>query len=604
MPFDVEMPDGTVIEDVPDGTTKDVIYQKWKSLNSHTEGKQNFLQKADAALTNILPESVQPVVRKAGQFASGFLEGVPGLAALPFDIARAGGSALGIPDEYLPYGSDKLRRTMRDVGISQPVDKDSTVVRTAGEYVGTMFGSAGALKQPITKYGTGMTALSGAAAGVSRDLFPDSPIAELAASLTPYGIQAGINAGFNVAKAAISPLSKSGQEQIVGKALNRLATNPESITAIPDVTRNVRGSQLTTAQATKDPGLLAVERAVQSTPQGSRLSTRFAQQNAARSKLLESLEKDKTALQVAEAARDEAAIPFLRAAEKEGLSIDPSPVVTKIDEILKSGSGKRDVVKGALTSVRNKLYNESGQLETSLDNIYGVRKHITDLLSGKLTGEASNAKLARRELMEIKDALDGQMPDNFRTYLKTYHDKSGPVNQLNTLQEIGDAVRNPGTTVTGERIVSQAKWYNTVTRNKEELSKVLKPTHIKLLDRIGKDLDTGALSVSGGKAAGSNTFQNLSTANLLGEAIGGKAADNPALQNILRPIKWVYKVPEEKMQELLVDAMLDPKLARALASKATPERLRFVSGALQRAAVISTVGATQGNLNGNEIQQQ
>lgn len=63
MPFNVEMPDGTIIEDVPDGTTKEQVFEKWKS-RSETIPKQEFFgtPKRDKSFFNQATEAAATVL--------------------------------------------------------------------------------------------------------------------------------------------------------------------------------------------------------------------------------------------------------------------------------------------------------------------------------------------------------------------------------------------------------------------------------------------------------------------------------------------------------------------------------------------------------------
>lgn len=76
MPFDVEMPDGTIIEDVPDGTPKEVILQKWQQA---PKGKGFVDQVGDLAqagvnrLVNVAKTVVDPQTYvQAGKELSSF----------------------------------------------------------------------------------------------------------------------------------------------------------------------------------------------------------------------------------------------------------------------------------------------------------------------------------------------------------------------------------------------------------------------------------------------------------------------------------------------------------------------------------------------------
>ena len=81
---------------------------------------------------------------------------------------------------------------------------------------------------------------------------------------------------------------------------------------------------------------------------------------------------------------------------------------------------------------------------------------------------------------------------------------------------------------------------------------------------------------------------------MIGAALGESAANNPIAQTLTRPLQWLYKIPEAEVKELLVQAMLDPKLAQALMSKGTPGNVYFVAAALRDKARAIGIGAAGG----------
>lgn len=553
--------------------------------------------------------------------------GAEGIAALPIMVGDAANALLDlgiggvnrVAGTNIPkFGSasQSFQGLLNQAGLPQPEGAQERVV---GDISRAMAGGGGtaALGQRVggavgnvlaTKPGMQMLS-AGSGAGASGLVREEGggPGAQIAAGLAgslaaPVAADLAMQSAKGLWRgipAAVKPFTKSGQQQIAGRVLSKLASDRTmAAQALQSVDETIPGSQPTTAQASRDYGLLTAERGLaSSSPQaGARFAERFAAQNKARETLLGSMAQDKASVEAARIARDEAALPLLAEAKKSAKPANIEPIVNKIDDILSGESGERDVVVQALTSVKKKLFDPNGTPKTDITRLYGIRKHINDLLDGRLSGEAANAKMASRELISIRDALDDQLGEaapQFKQYLQSYKQLSKPINQMETLQDIATRTINAGTTATGENILSQAKWFNVVTKNRDELSQVLKPEQMNALEIIGRDLDMGALSVSGGKAAGSNTFQNLSTANIVGSMIGGGMPDAPLFQTITRPMAWVYKVPDEQVRELLVDAMLDPKLASKLMAKATPGNVVSLSTALKNRATALGLGTAQ-----------
>jgi hypothetical protein len=95
---------------------------------------------------------------------------------------------------------------------------------------------------------------------------------------------------------------------------------------------------------------------------------------------------------------------------------------------------------------------------------------------------------------------------------------------------------------------------------------------------------------------GSDTFKNLSTANVIGGIIGKQMfGEVPAAANkVVAPLNWLYNGTDDQIRELLVDAMLDPKLAAKLMTKATTTNVEPLSKELQRKALNLGYGAAFG----------
>ena len=62
----------------------------------------------------------------------------------------------------------------------------------------------------------------------------------------------------------------------------------------------------------------------------------------------------------------------------------------------------------------------------------------------------------------------------------------------------------------------------------------------------------------------------------------------------MRPLAFIYKLPDESVRQLLVDAALDPKLADQLMKAGTTENVRSFVTSLAAASRASTVGGASG----------
>jgi hypothetical protein len=124
----------------------------------------------------------------------------------------------------------------------------------------------------------------------------------------------------------------------------------------------------------------------------------------------------------------------------------------------------------------------------------------------------------------------------------------------------------------------------------------LTPDQVQRLKAIRTDLQYGqAINGPLVKAPGSDTFQNLSIAQVIGA--GTAASAHPALRFLTKPLDWVYKIggTDESINAILTDAMLDPKLAATMLQKATPKSVQSFSEALRIRSLQSGTAAALGS---------
>lgn len=570
------------------------------------------------AAAGAIPEPPRPerstgeaLARQGGLTARHLIEGaagVPGMLADP--ISKLAGSK-----PFTQWLSEKLT----DIGFPQPETATERVVGDASRGVAGAAGGVGVGKLlagaagPVTQAVGGAlaaapgaqataAAASGAAAGAAREEGAD-PMMQLAIGmatgfLTPAVIEAarvGAPVVTRAARQVAKPFTAEGRGEIVGATLRRVSADPDA--AMASMANGgdeiVEGSLPTAAQAARDPGLLQAERAMAATD--PRFATRRSANNAARNRVLDEIAGTPEELAAAKATRGENATANYGRAEGQDLAagVEVAPLL----DLAKRPAFKAAVKKAA------EIAAESGQpvddVMSSVRGLHYVKLALDDMLD--TAPQSGIGKTQQRAIAQTREQLVSWLDTASPEYAKAragFRADSAPVNRMETGQDIQARTRLAGPDVTGEPIISQAKWQSVVMRNIDELQGKLSPDHIDALKRIGADLDRAQLSDSAGRAAGSNTFQNLSTANVIGAGLGNGLANNAVAQSVLRPLHWLYKMPEEQVKDLLSQAMLDPTIARAMMAKASPNNIDFVSDALKftaRArgmALGATVGAT------------
>ena len=163
---------------------------------------------------------------------------------------------------------------------------------------------------------------------------------------------------------------------------------------------------------------------------------------------------------------------------------------------------------------------------------------------------------------------------------------SRPIDQMRILQEVkaGSTLAAPDVT-TGMDIFSQAKLRQQLRSRAEELGHTLSESQARQVDDLMRDLNRSASTTSAvAKRPGSDTFKNYSTANLIGAIFSDSLADNTTLRTLARPLDFLYKLPDEQISRLMVEAMLDPKLAAQMMQKANTMSIKPVANQLRKKA--------------------
>lgn len=372
----------------------------------------------------------------------------------------------------------------------------------AAKYLG---GTAKALVAPFTEAGRAgiagnvirqEAAIGGAPAGASAGVGADAALAS------------GAQAGGNLSTALTAP-----QAAARAGSGGRMAT---------DLTEYVPGSTPTLGQAAQNPGILALENAAK-----SRAPNLFAERDMsnyqARNAFLDQIRGTKQTLDDAITARDAATAPLREASLQGARPANTNPVLEEIDTILKGPEGQRDAVVSALTKVRNKLDLGENGAQTDVAQLYGLRKSIGDQLEKVAGKDNSEAQLASRELIQVRDALDDAMEKaapGFAKYRETYAEMSKPINAQNYLQGLNltDASSQRITLPSMKNALLKIEKMRKAPGAND--AKAISDEQMQMLNNLHKDLQRES-GTAAGKVRGSDTFQNLATNQLIDSMMPG-----------------------------------------------------------------------------------
>ena len=425
----------------------------------------------------------------------------------------------------------------------------------------------------------------------------------------------GLGETVGAIKDAVSPaLMNSAQERIVGQVLNQQATNPAQ--AAQNLARGgeqfVPGSVPTTAQVARDPGLAAAETTVRGMDTSNRLGQRMVDQQTARADEMQRLAGSEDDLE---------RLVDYRNAQTDGLretAFDEGGMINNPQDVIDSFSAlaNRPGIKGrkSVRTLIQRFRDEVKMLATDPDDpdiimpidprdLYAVRQEMSDMLYGKLgNDEKSVAKLSRREIGELQSIIDDEIEavaPGFKQYLATYRDKSKPVNRMETAQEIQRRGQSAGVNLqTLDLVLTGPKFRNALNARKKDIAR-LPLSNKKRINAIMRDLDRSTAAAAPGiKAPGSDTFKNMSMAAAIGRAFGEDQAEGSIPKALMSPFKALYGLTgsDEKMTELLVQAMMHPELSARLMSRATEANADNFVKALQRRLPTFFYGAAAANV--------
>ena len=569
--------------------------------------------------------------RQLGLTARAGITGVAGLPLLAGDalnnlynmISQGVQQGTGVNLGQLPMASQSAQQLMTQAGLPEPRGKQERVVQ---DIASSMAGVGGAAKlaQTLapTAVGTKMLsenipvqiagALGGAgAASLGREegvgMLGQLGLGAAGGILAPTSLGTSAQLGARAVREAVKPFTQSGREVITGNVLRQLSDSPErAIARMESYVPPVKGYSPTTAQASRDIGLISAEQGIRGLDIEGAFAKQASEANKARNVILDRIAKDKDTIANVITKRDDLTRPIRERAFANS-TVTPEQFQSgitliaekKINDILQTPAGKRDSVISAMESARADIRRAQTPQE-----LYEIRKDLRAAEQGLLDksdkggASASAFKAARNELNQViravDDTIEAAAPE-YKNYLKKYSVISKEIDRMNELQGFKAKVTStiPDPINDDLFMLSQAGFAKAV-RNLPADTNIPKGQRLAL-DKISKDLDEGVLGRAT-KPAGSDTFKNMSTANLIGGIIGKQMFGevSPALSKVTAPLNWLFNGTDDQIRTLLVEAMLDPKLASNLMSKASVVTVEPLSKELQRKAINLGYGASFG----------
>jgi hypothetical protein len=628
----IQLPDGRIGRfEVPEGTTQDQVLQfVHQSINGQNPEIAKVLQKERTDQQSLTPDEKASLVeyRKSGQLAkiNAMTPEEAGQSQVE-DMSRFEKFGIGMGKGF----SDIGRGVSQLTGFGDQALIDDAKQRDKA--LNTGYGTAGNITSKVvsalpTMFIPGANSLVGASL-IGGGLGASEPVATGESRLVNTGIGAlgglggqvagrVLTAGVKGIKALIDPLRQKGQEQIAAKTLQEFAGNPEEAAkALSSARELVPGSAPTAAEASGDAGIAQLQRALvnQNPKLASEIAERTLDQNAARQTALKEITKYGGNLDSAVGRRAAAGEKLYEKAFGQKLVVDDTIKSLTSRPSFQNALERAQRIANEQGQPINNLFDQSGKF-ASTRALHYVKMGFDDLIN-----DSANSGIGKTELNAIK-ATRGKLLDwiaeknpYYNSARIRFEKMSRPINRQQIVDEITSrATKSQLPNVRGHYTIYPDAFAKTLKdegsavvkaatgREAKGLSDVLTGDQMKTLLNIKSDLGRNVVARDLGRAVGSNTAQNLASQNLLRQVLGPTGlpqswAEGALLKTIIgRPAQWASKLGEEKIQDVLSRAMLDPKYAAGLLAKAKPAERTKLQGLLVQSLAnpANSIGAQAG----------
>ena len=579
--------------------------------------RRGLVPNKEAAQSDEKPGMLDSLKRAAGLTARYAVEGpaqLAGIVANPITQLAGRGN-----------WTDSVSRLLTSAGLPQPEGEGEKIsaevsraiaggaplVRGAQALAGSMKAAPGVIKAmagaPVAEIAS--QGIGAGAAQATRESGGPEWAALLASVAAPMGVQGAVSAARQSGRALNElrrPLTRGGAEQVAADTLGRLTQdkttalrNLNNYTAAQrsGATIGVPGSRPTSGAVAADYGLIGGEQAIARGDANPLFAARRAENNAARVGDLAGLNatKDQVAKYVQK--RDTITAPLRDAAFGNSKGpVDFDKVNAAVARLRQTPEGGKQETGRALDILSDWITTRQAEGRVSPRDAYALHQDINDLIRGKIKDDRGSVKLAAGMATQVKqqlaDAIEQSAP-GFRKYLATYSRLSRPIERLEAIgKSLGGAnlskVTNAMPQVTPDGAaytLSQDKMRRAIESIGEKTRPAARQSDV--LSRVLGDLNAEAVASRGGKMPGSDTYQNIASANFVNRMLGDSLADSGVGALLTKSVGLPMKPFERRINDMIVKAYLDPEEMARLLAKARTDR-----GAPTLAGMLSQSGAT------------
>jgi len=576
--YEITAPDGRVFEvDAPAGATESQIL--------------DFAKSQIAKMPAVQPEFPSPV--EGMSFGERLLAGA-GKAFV--DIGRG--------TQQLLSDSPELQAQ-----IDEQARLDKPLMATGAGLTGNILGGAAALAPTFAIPGAGTVVGSTLLGGISGALQPVTSEQNRLTNVATGGLFGGAGQVLgNLAPRALSavtaPFREGGRARIIGETLQEFAADPAAIRRA--ATSRVPGVEMTTAEATRDPGLAILQRVAQSQNPafGSELAAQELRNIASSANVVRDIAQTPRAMAEAVAAREAAAAPFYQQAFNTTVRADEELArLMRRPEIASAFRQAQENAANAGLPVPGNFYQPARRVPQGLSGMREVPEQFGEvsgetlhqikmaldasLASGPQRGIAgANARAIRSARNDFLSWLEDRIPA-YQTARETFAEASRPINQMETGNElirrmIGSAQEVAGydpTLVKTEAFATGLRNLDDVVRRatgRSELSAdVLTPAQRQSLLDVNDYLSNRQFVQNVAKPPGSNTAQNLAGQNFMRSIAGPLGLPSGFLESQVSRLLSAGFAPrfapyEQNLQTELAAALLNPQTASGALEAGVP----------------------------------
>lgn len=605
--MDVRLPDGTVIKNVPKGTTKRQLLDKLRAKGYDVD---NMTAAPAPAAPAPEPETFgQQVLRGAASTADIIAESVPGMAAMvAYPFQRIAGAVTGQSAEDVAASQARALGAVsapvgRALGVTETPAYQNNLARQALAYVAEnmdkgadwISGTTGLPKPDVMN----MMQVVMSAAPVKV------PGAKTAGKATRAIVQKG--------REILDPKTKFYMDLAEGRGQALISA------ALDPAAEIIPGVRPTFAQATAGVGVPRVaavgEQAAKTLPTEA-LALKDVQE-AARVGQLKAIERTPEARARAERVRERRSEPLYQQAEGAGNVVNVDPVLQTIDNTIAKNPGNQPLLtelrrlrKGLLKPGRDPAGNPILVPRTDA-------KEIASSIDGLKTAIAKeDNKFIKGELTQLKDDLTAAVP-SLPEAQAAFKKGSRPINQMDVGKYLREKLEAPvpeggqragvfaGAVREAPRTIKQALKGGPTY---EKLTDILSPAQKANVDRVLMDLSRDQrvkelaqmgreaapdLSMPAGRVERPNLLNRLATiANVIIERLEGKINEKMALE-----------IAAEFLDAERAAVALDTAMRRSGAAMPKPARRSSgpVSRAIKRAPIVTAPNQMSNQENRNAM---